>query len=149
MIAIDSDVLAIYHIFKKDKRFDITRKFMDDSTITPKGVTIYNLLELCGIIASSGKHQEAKKFFQEYFTKADIQILFPQISFRNEKEYWAIQNDELIHRIERGVRLGEAVILWAIETNEIDIFVTWNKKHFEGKTPVKILAPDQFVETLR
>lgn len=148
LIAIDSDVLVIYHIFRKDKRFDITQKFMDDSTISPKGITIYNLLELCGIIASAGKHREARKFFQEYCTKVDIQILFPRVSFKNEKEYWAIQNEELMHRIERGIRLGEAVILWAIETNKVDVFVTWNKKHFEAKTTVKVLTPDEFVGAL-
>jgi hypothetical protein len=54
MIAIDSDVLAIHHIFTGDARYLENARFMERSAKHERGVTIYNLLELCGIIASAG-----------------------------------------------------------------------------------------------
>lgn len=44
------------------------------------------------------------------------------------------------------MRLGDAVILWTLETNqEVDIFVTWNTRHFKGKTSLKVLTPSEFL----
>lgn len=49
-------------------------------------------------------------------------------------------------RIQKGLRLGDAVILWTLETNEnIDSFITWNTTHFKEKTPIKILTPSELL----
>ena len=86
MIAIDTDVLAVYHIFHNDPRYD------------------------------------------------------------SAKDFWAALVSECFSRIQRGIRLGDAVILWTLEANQgIESFITWNTKHFKEKTPIKILTPAEFV----
>lgn len=43
MIAIDSDVLAVHHLFVNDARFSENQRFMEKSARVERGVTIYNL----------------------------------------------------------------------------------------------------------
>lgn len=50
MIGIDSDVLLIHHIFTHDPRYNENALFMTRSADHERGVSIYNLLELCGIV---------------------------------------------------------------------------------------------------
>lgn len=146
MIAIDTDVLAIYHIFHKDPRYDTTKRLFEKLNNRPKAVTIFNLLELCGILSSATRKEDSRTVFHRYLSAEDIAVLFPQFPALNEKDFWATLVSESLSRIQKGLRLGDAVILWALETNDnIESFITWNTKHFIGKTPIKVLTPDEAV----
>jgi len=126
MIAIDSDVLAVHHLFVNDARFPENFRFMERSANHERGVTIYNLLELCGIISSAGKAAEAKILFQRYLTAADMQVLYPPVRLESLADYWATHNEDLLQRIARGMRLGDAVVLWVAESANCEAIVTWN-----------------------
>lgn len=39
------------------------------------------------------------------------------------------------------MRLGDAVILWVAETCGCKTLVTWNTRHFIGKTDLRVLTP--------
>ena len=146
MNAIDTDVLAVYHIFHKDPRYEVTKKFFEKIDNQTKAVTIFNLLELCGILASATMIKDSKTFFDKYLTADDIDIIFPDLTANDERDFWATLVSECFSRIQRGIRLGDATILWALETNErIDSFVTWNTKHFKGKTAIKVLTPSELL----
>jgi hypothetical protein len=43
------------------------------------------------------------------------------------------------------MRLGDAVILWTLESVRIETFVTWNLHHFRGKTDLSIINPSDFM----
>jgi len=147
MIAIDSDLLAIFHIFKKDPRFQITRQFFFKLTDRPKAVTIFNLLELCGMVSTATGREDASMIFHEYTSSRDVIILFPKLPAKDEDDFWATLVSECFSRIQRGMRLGDAVILWTLETNEkIDSFITWNTRHFRDKTSIKIMSPSEFLQ---
>ncbi len=146
MLAFDSDLLAILHIFKKDARFEATRQFFQRIKDQPKAITIFTLLELCGIVATSTGKEDASEIFHQYISSDNLVIIYPNLPARDAVEFWASVVSESFLRIERGMRLGDAAILWALETNrEVDTFVTWNTKHFKGKTSLKILTPSEFL----
>jgi hypothetical protein len=118
---------------------------MQRSKELDRGTTIYNLYELCGILISSGKLAEGRALFEEYMTSKDIEILYPKITLFSERRFWAVHNEEIMKRVERGMRVGDAAILWATESNACDTFVTWNTKHFAGKTAVKAQTPEEWL----
>jgi predicted nucleic acid-binding protein len=125
MIALDTDVLAIYHIFHKDPRYNVTKKLFNKLNDQPKAVTIFNLLEFCGILASATKKEDSITVFYEYLNASDIEVLFPQFHIENEMEFWSTLISECLSRIQKGLRLGDAAILWALETNsDIDALIT-------------------------
>jgi len=146
MIAIDSDLLAIFHIFKKDPRFETTKNFFISLTGQTKAITILNLLELCGIVSTATGGEDATRIFHEYSSSRDIEILFPNLTLKNDDDFWASLVSGCFSRIQRGMRFGDAAILWTLETNEnIDAFITWNIRHFKDKTSLKILTPPEFL----
>ena len=58
----------------------------------------------------------------------------------------AIYHILCLSRIQKGIRLGDAVILWTLETSDnIDAIITWNSKHFKGKTFLNVLTPPEFL----
>lgn len=144
MLALDSDLLAILHIFKMDARFEATRQFFQKIKDQPKAITIFTLLELCGIVATSAGKEDASEIFHQYISSDNLVIIYPNLPAREAVEFWGSVVSESFLRIQRGMRLGDAAILWALETNqEVDTFVTWNIKHFKGKTSLKILTPSE------
>ncbi|MBI4690778.1 MAG: hypothetical protein HY754_11025 [Nitrospirae bacterium] len=148
MIALDTDVLVINHFFQNDPRYNETRLLIEKVAGDTKGVTIFNLLELCGIIASANKLKFSLNLFEQYNESKDIRILSPQMNanIADEDVFWRLVLSECFSHIQRGMRLGDAAILWTLETNhEVDIFVTWNTKHFKDKTSLKVLTPAEFL----
>jgi hypothetical protein len=119
---------------------------MERSASSERGVTIYNLLELCGILSSAGKAAEARMLFQRYLTSADIQVLYPPVRLGSLADYWASHNEDLMQRIMRGMRLGDAVVLWVAESANCEAIVTWNKRHFDGRTSLQLYTPSEWLK---
>lgn len=144
MLAIDTDVLAIYQFLRRDRRATDTVAFMQQTAQRPRGVSIYNLLELCGLAESHS--QSGRGVFQQYTTALDIEILYPPVILTSKEAYWQTHNEALLSRIERGMRLGDAVILWVAETCGCEALVTWNTRHFVGKSELLALTPVEWLE---
>lgn len=144
MLAIDTDVLAIHQFIRRDRRATDTVTFVQQTAQRPRGVSIYNLLELCGLAESHG--QSGRKVFQQYATASDIEVLYPPVVLTSIEDYWQTHNESLFSRIERGMRLGEAVILWVVETCGCEALVTWNTRHFAGKTDLLVITPAEWLE---
>ncbi len=146
MIAIDTDVLAVHHIFHNDPRYETTRNFFARIEGRPWAITVFNLLELSGIFASANRVAESKVVFEKYLRAGKISILFPILTADDTRRFWQTVTFECFDRIQKGLRLGDATILWSLETNqEVDTFITWNTKHLKGKTSLKILTPSEFL----
>ena len=145
MISIDTDVLGVYHVFTRDARYPMAESFLEESRGVERGTTVFNLHELCGILATMGRKSEARTLFHEYLRSSDVEVLYPHPRCATLAEYWGEQDEELLGRIERGMRLGDAAILWAVESNASEVFVTWNTKHYSGKTGVKVQTPEEWL----
>ena len=63
LIAIDTDVLAIAYLFKRDKRYKITMEFLKESAKFQRIITLYNLLELYGLLVIGTNVQIARKVY--------------------------------------------------------------------------------------
>ena len=146
MIALDTAVLAIYHIFRNDQRYHATRELFDKLGNQTKAITIFNLLEFCGILATVARKEDSITVFYKYLSAEDTKILFPRVLAEGEKDFWATLVSECLSRIQKGIRLGDAVILWTLETSDnIDAIITWNTKHFKGKSFINVLTPPEFL----
>lgn len=145
MLGIDTDVLGIYHIFTGDPRYPAAHSFILKSETSPRGVSIFSLLELCGLMATAAQPEEARKLFEEYLASETITILYPQMETELPEGFWARLSAELMTMMERKMRLGDAAILWTIESNACEVLVTWNTKHYSGKTNVKVQTPEEWL----
>jgi len=144
VIAIDTDVLAIHHIFTHDRRYSSTELFMNHSSDDVRGTTLYNLMELAGIVSSAGKSAAAKKIIETYMTAKDMRILYPTLNLKTPELLWVEYCTRVMMVMERGVRYGDAKILWVTESHDCDALVTWNTAHYLTRTPLKIMTPVEY-----
>ena len=50
----------------------------------------------------------------------------------------------LFNLFENKMTWGDAALLHCALEFNVDAIVTWNKKHFEGRTTIKILTPKEY-----
>jgi hypothetical protein len=141
LIAVDTDVLAIHYIFTRDKRQPVTTRFLERASESGYGVPIFSLLELCGLMVTASESKDAMKLFDLYLASERTGILYPPVALRSGDDFWALQNAALLNRIQRGMRLGDAAILWTVEATGCDTIVTWNTRHYQGKTHIPVQSP--------
>jgi predicted nucleic acid-binding protein len=144
VIVLDTDVLAIYHLFTHDQRYEATETFMKITGHQARGTTLYNLMELAGIVSAAGKAPAAKKILETYARAADMKILYPTLALQTPELFWVEYCAQVMAVMERGLRYGDARILWVAESNECSSLVTWNAGHYRNKTAVTIMTPEEY-----
>lgn len=138
MIALDTDILAIHHLFTWDPRRSINEQLYE----RVKGnasTTIHNLLELLGLFSLSGLSSRVEHVMERYLKSKEIFVIFPSYH-----EDWGKYVSNTSSYIKRGLSYGDALIAEAIEESDVEAFITWNKKHFEGKLKVKVFTPKEY-----
>ncbi len=144
MIVIDTDVLAVYYIYKWDKRYPIAKRVLEEDLGFSKATTIVNVLELSGIMALAQNNAKARKLFRELHSR--LRILYWR-SWPSQSLWVAT----LLKLLQRKLSLGDALVAWIVDeyAGEIDYLVTWNTKHFKGKVPVEVIEPKTLLEELK
>lgn len=138
MIALDTDILAIHHIFTWDPRHSVNERFYE--RIRGNAATsIHNLLELLGLFSLAGLSSRVDYVLEKYLKGREIVVLFPSYH-----EDWSDYVSGISAYIKRGLSYGDALIAEAIEQSEAEALITWNKRHFEGKLKVSVLTPEEY-----
>jgi len=139
LIALDTDILAIHHLFIWDARREVNEELYG----RVKGnaaTTIHNLLELCGLLCLAGLPSMADSALEKYLKSREIAILFASYH-----ENWGDYVSRVFSYVKRGFSYGDALIAEAVEQSEAEVFITWNKKHFDGKLKIRVLTPQEYL----
>ncbi|MDH7509865.1 MAG: hypothetical protein QHH04_02345 [Methanolinea sp.] len=119
---------------------------MEATRAKDRGTTLYNLLELSGILCSAGKAGTARKLVETYAAASDMTILYPTLPTLSAELFFADYTAELMDVMERGLRYGDAKILWVAESNDASLLVTWNTRHYQDKTSLPVMIPAECLE---
>ena len=139
MIAIDTDILAIHHIFVWDPRRKANEEFFErvkGDASTP----IHSLLELCGLFSLSGLASKVDSVVEKYLRSREVEIIFPTYH-----EDWGDYVSALSAYVKRGFSYGDSLVAEAVEQTDAESFITWNKKHFEGRLKINVLTPEEYL----
>ena len=134
--AVDTDVLAIYFIFKWDRRYSLAVKIVESEK--SKAATIINVLELAGLMSIAQGGAKAREVFLHLHRRRDFEVLY----WRR----WPCQSafiSSALHYITRRTPLGDALVGWILEEHGVEFLVTWNKRHFAGKFSFNVLTPEE------
>lgn len=146
MVLLDTNVFIIDRFFPRDKRHKVNRAFIDQLPKIEAGFCIFSLFELCGICSFNLAPDELKRWMYHFDEVFDVQILEPQGLYTELAADWF---EGFMHTIfglfERKVTWGDAALLQAAEEYEVDAIVTWNKKHFENRTTIEVLTPQEYL----
>jgi|GEM_PF-323463 len=144
MIFIDTDLFVIEKLFKNDERYIVTNKFLN-SYLKEKCTSIFNLFELLGIVSFNLSTTDLKKLLKGFSEVYDIKILFPETSYASSDDFVEQLFDNAFEKIILKMSFSDALILSIAEEHSCSIFVTWNVKHFEGRTDIPVKTPEEML----
>ncbi|MFO7631323.1 MAG: hypothetical protein R6W76_02230 [Caldilinea sp.] len=141
MIIIDSDVLLLAFAFSRDERQPVNRQFL--SMTTPRGATIYTVMEVLGKLSfnfSPSHLQQWPSWLQDTYR---LNILYPLV---DGQEAMSCLRREFVESplqsmTQRMSYLDALILRLVAATPGVEMFVTWNARHFAGKSPVRVMTP--------
>jgi len=149
MVVIDSDVFVLAFSYLNDERQAVNRKFLESVQTARPATTIYNVMEVLGQL-SFNLSAEQMDDWQNWLVNAyNLNVIWDANSKEKiDPETWREIIYERPYQKMRSNRMAflDALILSLVErTPDIEYFVTWNAKHFKGKTDLTVLTPEEYL----
>ena len=149
MVIIDSDVLLLAFAFQSDKRHETNEAFLDAVQTAQPATTIYNVMEVLGQLSFNLSPEKLEKW-ESWLVNAYQMTVIWSID-PDEKVIPSTFRDEIYERPffkmrEHRIAFMDALILCLAErTPDAECFVTWNAKHFKGKSSLPVMTPEEYL----
>jgi predicted nucleic acid-binding protein len=153
MIVLDTDVLLLAFAFQQDERQPVNRAFLQLVQADATAITVYTLMELLGQL-SFNLAPERLSAWQSWLVDAyQLTVIWPvdpdapisAFSFRREIVDLPFER----MRAHRAAFMDALILGLAERAPGSEIFVTWNARHFRGKSALKVLTPQEYLEQAR
>lgn len=149
MVVIDSDVFVLAFSYPNDDRQKANQEFLEVVQTAQPATTIYNVMEVLGQL-SFNLSAEYLADWQNWFINAyNLNVIWNTNSKEQiDPETWHEIIYERPFQKMQTVRMAfmDALILSLAEhTPDVEYFVTWNAKHFKGKTTLTVLTPEEYL----
>lgn len=146
-VFIDSDVFVRSLRYPRDQKNEMNEKFLSlVSKGKIRGVTSYfNVLEVCGVLSFNYSEEDLLGLYSDFIDHFRVKVLYPSDS-QGDFQYDLVK---IFEAIQKKQALGDAQVSYAVErfSDLISVFISWNAKHFEGKLPMPVLTPEEFLRT--
>jgi len=142
MIFIDTDIFVIDKLFPEDPRYKANKDFLNLKE--ERCTSIYNVLELCGLASFTLSTVELRSLFTNFHRHYNLEIAYPKLFYLSPEEMLSSSVARVFEKICMKMNYLDAQILLIAEEYDSSAFVTWNKKHFEGRTHIPICTPKEY-----
>jgi predicted nucleic acid-binding protein len=144
VVLIDSDVFVLDLFYRQDPRSSVNRRLIDLSA-PAKATTIFNVLEVCGVASFRKTAEEIKRLFQEFHQVYNLSILYPT-GRAGDEDVVPRMVAGTFTRVLKKMDFSDALILATAESRGVSRIVTWNTKHFDGRTSLPVMTPEAFLD---
>nr|HID12472.1 hypothetical protein [Anaerolineae bacterium] len=151
MVVIDTDVFLLEFAFHRDPRYSVNNRFL--AVIRDRGpaITVYNLMEILGQLSFNLAPSRLAQWRMWLQAGYNLTVLWPEPGdvdaftfFRRE-----IYEAPLARMQEHRMAFLDALVLNLAERGQdIMAFVTWNARHFKGKSRLTVLTPAEYLNRL-
>ncbi len=146
MVLLDTNVFVIDRFFRRDERYEVNRQLVNKLPNMDAGFCVFSLFELCGISAFNLSPEELKRWSYHFDEVYGVEILEPSGLYTALAAEWFVRfSNRMLELLGRKMTWGDAVLLKAAEDYEVEAIITWNKKHFEGRTTIETLTPEEYL----
>ncbi len=147
MVLLDSNLFVIDRFFPCDTHCQTNRAFLDILPALDAGVSIFTLMELCGIASFNLTPKDLRLWLHDFPSIYPVQILDPWGVGATARQVWFGQFlEELTGKIARKMSFGDAVLLREAEQYAVTAIVTWNTKDFVRRTAIPVLTPIVYLQ---
>ena len=142
MDLLDSDIFVLDLRFQNDPRYPINKEFLEMGG-RQRATTIYNLLEVCGILSFNLSHEALLTLYSEFSRRYTLSVIFPPVI---DHQSLSTMIRGVFEKITRKMTLGDAQILWITEQHpEMERIISWNTKDFSGKSSLPVMTPQEWI----
>ena len=149
MVVIDSDVLLLAFAFANDSKQEVNRAFLEAVQTAQPATTIYNVMEVPGQLSFNLSPERLDQWQSWLVDAYQLTIIWmADDGLKMGKESFREELYERPYQKIRSVRMPfmDALIISLVErAPDVECFVTWNAKHFKGKTSLKVLTPEEYL----
>jgi len=150
MIMIDSDVFIMDNFYTGDTRYEQNSLFLHRVQNTKSFTTIFNLLEVCSLIAPHCSEKELLGFFENFDRTYNLEIIYPS-SYDLSTEYFMDHFfGEILHTTQFTGNMVDSLIFTLVKQHPIRVVVSWNAKHYKNSLSklgkMEYLQPDEFMK---
>ncbi len=149
MIMIDSDVFILDNFCPNDPRYEQNSLFLHRVQNTKKCTTIFNLLEVCSLIAPHCEEAELIGFFENFDRTYNIEILYP-LHYDLSTEYFMDHFfGAVLHTTQYTGNLPDGLMFTTLKQRDVKLVVSWNakryKKYFQAIEKMDYFQPDEYL----
>jgi hypothetical protein len=149
MILLDTNIFVIDRFFPRDARHTVNKQFVDRLPEFDAGFSIFSLFELCGISSFNLAPEELKRWSYYFDELYRIDIIAPAgLESSSASSWFGYFSSAMLDLMGRKLTWGDAVIVQAAEDQLAEAIITWNTKHFDGRTHLQVLTPEEYLATL-
>jgi hypothetical protein len=148
MVAIDTDVLMLAYAFHRDPRQETNTQFLSVVQAYDPVATIYTVMELLGKLSfnlSTDRLAQWPVWLQDRFGLA---ILYPGTERQDAETFFRRELiDQPFAKMQRFQMpyLDSLILNLAEQVPDVEAFVTWNARHYQGKTSLEVLTPAEYL----
>jgi predicted nucleic acid-binding protein len=145
LIVIDSNIFVIDLRYPRDRHYAANRRFLQKLASTRQGATtIFNVLEVCGILSFNLNAQQLQELFHHFSQKYQVQILPFSVL---DRPLPVLTGADLFAYLKQKASFGDALLMATIATHVPDAthFISWDAAHFRGKLSIPVLTPNEFL----
>lgn len=149
MIAIDTDVLLLAFAFHRDARQSSNNAFLQQAQAAGAATTVYNVMELLGKLSFNLSPEQLDAWQSWLIDAYQLTVIWP-VKPDSPIDHLTFRQEFFIRPFTRMKRFKmpfmDALILDLAErTPQVTELVTWNARHFLGKSSLPVLTPDEYL----
>ncbi len=150
MIMIDTDIFLMDNFYSSDARYEQNSLFLHRIQNSKNYTTIFNLLEVCSLIAPHCTEKELLGFFENFDRTYNLEIIYPRTYDLSTDYFLDHFFGEVLHSTQLTGHLTDSLVFTLIQQKNIRLFISWNAKRYKdkyskiGKT--EYLQPDEYMK---
>ncbi|HMY36010.1 hypothetical protein L6Q79_10680 [bacterium] len=151
MIMIDSDIFIMDNFYTNDPRYETNSLFLHRIQVQKNYTTIFNLLEVCSLIAPHCTEKELLGFYENFDRTYNLEIIHPSTYDLSTEYFLDHFFGEIMYMTQNTGNILDAMMFTLVRQRTIRLFVSWNapryKKMYAGRFgKLEFLQPDEYMK---
>lgn len=149
MVFLDSNIFVIDRFFPRDTHYQSNTSFLEKLRRIEAGISLFTLLELCGIASFNLSAKELKTWLYDFSTVYPVRVLDPWgMEGQSSQEWLSPFVGGMVDKITKKMTFGDAVLLREAEQYHAEAIITWNTKDFVRRTRVPVFSPAAYLRQI-
>jgi hypothetical protein len=146
-IGIDSDVILLAFAFHRDQRQEVNNRFLFEVAPLQPRISIYSVMEILGQLSFNLPPSLLLRWESWMTSRFNLVVVYPGVANLSAAKFLKTELiEQPLGRMQKKMPYLDSLIINLIESAPaVDHFVSWNARHFVGRTDLTVLTPADYL----